>query len=57
MEFKVGQIVKTKKDFMPLFRKGEKFKIIRINTDERLMPIEALSLFSKEIYGFEKEEF
>lgn len=54
---KVNQVVKTKEDFMPLYRKGEKFKVIRINKDENLMPVEAVSFKTGEIYGFEEKEF
>ena len=51
-----GQIVKSKEDYRPLYKKGDKFKIIKLNTGENLMPIEALHLRTKEIYGFNRNE-
>ena len=47
---------KAKFDFKPLFRKGDTFKIIKRNKDPNLMPIEALHLRSKKVYGFEEGE-
>lgn len=51
-----GEIVKTKSEFKPLFKKGEKFKIIRMNFEDGLMPVEAKSLRTGEVYGFELGE-
>ena len=47
----------AKEDFYPLYRKGDKFVIVKRNTDENLAPVEAKHLKSKEIYGFCEEEF
>lgn len=48
--------VRTKIEYKPLFRKGDKFKIIKINDDPNLMPIEAIRLKDRQIYGFEEGE-
>jgi len=53
---KEKQIVKAKEDYYPLYRRGDKFKIIIINKNPDLMPIEALHLRKNKIYGFFKEE-
>ena len=53
---KKGQIVKSIEDFRPLFRKGDLFKIIKINKDPALMNVEALHLRDKQIYGFDTWE-
>ena len=53
---KVGEIKKVNHDFESLYRKGDKFKIIRLNKDEDLMPIEAMRLKNRQIYGFEENE-
>lgn len=53
---KVGQILITKESFLPLFLKGDKFKIIQLNEDYNLKPIEAMRLKDKKIYGFEEGE-
>lgn len=42
--------------FEPLFFKGDKFRIVKRNTDPDLMPIEAVKLSSKNIYGFNEGE-
>jgi hypothetical protein len=54
---KINQIVIVKEGLFSLYRKGDKFKIIKINDEPDLMPIEALHLRTKEIYGFVEEEF
>ena len=46
----------SKITFEPLFKKGDKFIIVNRNTDENLMPVEALKIKSKRIYGFEINE-
>ena len=51
-----NQIVKAKEGMGKLYMKGDKFKILKINKDPDLMPIEALHLKSKETYGFTEEE-
>jgi len=38
--------------FEPLFYEGDKFKIVKINTDQDLMPIEAVKIKSGRVYGF-----
>ena len=53
---KIGYVLKTKEDFKPLFRKGDLFRIVKINEDENLMPIEAIRLKDREVYGFEVGE-
>lgn len=57
MKFKKNQIVKTKAEFRPLYYKGEKFRIIKLNKNPNLMPIEAVSMRTGECYGFEEDEF
>ena len=47
---------KAKEDYFPLYRKGDEFIIVKVNKDPDLMPIEAMRLKNKAIYGFEKEE-
>lgn len=42
-------------DSSPLFRRGDKFRIVHINEDPDLMPIEALHFRSRRIYGMEEE--
>jgi len=49
-------ILKTKQEFEPLYIKGERFKIIKTNHDKQLMPIEAVSLRTGFVYGFELGE-
>lgn len=53
---KQGQIKKAKENFMPLYMKGDKFKIIKINKDINLMSIEAMRLKNHKIYGFDEGE-
>jgi len=48
--------MKAKKDFIPLYRKGDKFKIIKKNKETELMPIEAMRLKDGQVYGFEEGE-
>jgi hypothetical protein len=50
------QTLKSKIDFKPLFYKGDKFIIIKRNTDVGLYPIIALRIKDKNIYGFEEDE-
>jgi hypothetical protein len=49
-------LVRAKDDCFPLFKKGDLFKITQINEDPELMPIEAIHINTKDVYGFEKEE-
>lgn len=56
MSLKVNQIVKVKEGFYPLYYKGEKFRIIKLNKNKDLMPVEMKSLRTKETFGFEKFE-
>lgn len=53
---KRNQIVRAKETFDPLYSRGDKFKIIKINKDPDLMSIEARMLKSGAIYGFEEGE-
>ena len=53
---KINQKVRTKEEFKPLYRKGDRFKIIKINQDEGLTPIEAFRLKDGKCYGFELNE-
>ena len=53
---KIGQIKIAKESFSPLYMKGDKFKIIKLNTDYNLKPIEALRIKDGRIYGFEEGE-
>lgn len=55
-KLKVGQVYTSKIDFEPLFFKGDKFRIVSLNTDENLTPISALKLKSGKIYGFNENE-
>jgi len=48
--------MKVKESFIPLYRKGDKFKIIKRNSDKDLISIEAMRLKDKQIYGVEMEE-
>jgi hypothetical protein len=48
--------LRAKADFHPLYRRGDAFKIVKINSDPDRMPIEALHLWSKQVYGFEEGE-
>ena len=50
------KMVKAKETFEPLYKKGDKFKIIKRNKEDGLMPIEAMRIKDKEIYGFEENE-
>lgn len=50
------EIVKAKEDYHPLYRKGDKFKIIKINKNPELMPIESMRIKDGEIYGFFDDE-
>lgn len=53
---KTGEIFTIKESFFPLYRKGDKFKIIKINNNPDLMPVEAVDLRSRVVYGFTEEE-
>ena len=53
---KINQKFRAKEEFKPLYRKGDLFKIIKINKDEGLTPIEALRLKDGKCYGFELNE-
>ena len=48
--------MKVKETFEPLYKKGDKFKIVKRNKEEGLMPIEAKRIKDGEIYGFEIDE-
>ena len=56
-KFKKGEIVKARENFLPLYLEGDLFKIIKINKDKRLMPLEARRIKNGKIYGFDEEEF
>lgn len=56
MKFKVGEIRKATETFSPLYNKGDKFKIMKINEDPNLVPIEAGRIKDKAVYGFEEWE-
>jgi hypothetical protein len=47
---------KTKIDFQPLFRKGDRFTLVKKNNNPDLMPIEARSIKDGWIFGFEEDE-
>lgn len=49
---KIGQIKKTKDEFFPLYKEGDSFKIVQLNTNVNLMPIEAMRIKDKRTYGF-----
>jgi len=49
---KVGQIKKAKYSFYPIYKNGDKFKIIQLNENIDLMPIEAMCIKDGRIYGF-----
>jgi hypothetical protein len=53
---KLGQIVTAKEDYSPLYKKGDKFRIVKINKDSNLTQIEAMRLKDKNVYGFDKNE-
>ena len=53
---KIGQIKKTKDEFFPLYKEGDSFKIVQLNTNVNLVPIEAVRLKDGMIYGFEDGE-
>jgi len=55
-EMKPNDIVKPKESFYPLYNKKDFFKVIKINTEEGRMPIEAMKLKDKKIYGFDEGE-
>ena len=46
----------AKESFEPLFRKGDKFIIVRRNNNPQLMPVEARHLYTREVFGFEEGE-
>lgn len=48
----MNKILIAKEDCMPLFRKGDKFAIVKRNSNLQLMPIEAMRIKNKKIYGF-----
>ena len=47
---------KAKEDFKSLYKKDDLFKIIKINKEPEMMPIEALHLKSQQIFGFVEDE-
>lgn len=53
---KKGQIFRAKESFPPIYKKGDKFKIIKFNKNSNLMDVEAVRLKDGEVYGFSKEE-
>ena len=53
---KIGQIKKAKESFTPLYFEGDEFKIIKLNEDVNFVPIEAMRLKNKKIYGFGEDE-
>jgi len=50
------KLKKSKEDLPPLYFKGDLFRIVKRNYDERLMPLEAMRLRDKNIYSFEEDE-
>ena len=46
----------AKEDCMPLFRKGDRFVIIKRNSNPQLMPLEAMKLKDHRVYGFYEGE-
>lgn len=53
---KLWQIKKVKYDFYPLYKEGDLFRITKLNREDDLLPIEAMRLKDKNIYGFEAGE-
>lgn len=53
---KVGNKFKVDHDYMPLYKKGDLFKIIKINEDPDLMRVEAVNLRNNQVLGFSEEE-
>ena len=56
MKFEKGDIFIAKEEFIPLYRKGDRFRIVKINRDKGLLPIEALHLRTGNVYGFYRDE-
>ena len=50
------QLFRAKESFDPLYIKGDWFRILKINSDKDRMPIEALHLYSRCVFGFEEGE-
>jgi len=57
MKIEKGKIYKVEEDLFPLYRKGDLFRVIRINTNPYLMPVTAVRLKDGKVYGFHGEEF
>lgn len=57
MKQEKNKIVKIKESLEPLYRKGDLFRIIKINTDKDLVPVVAVRLKDNVVYGFEGDEF
>lgn len=53
---KIGQIKKAKESFVPLYFKGDEFKIVKLNKDVNLVPVEAMRIKGGIIYGFGEDE-
>lgn len=56
MKLVKGKIVRVKDELYPLYKKRDKFKIIKINKNKYLTPIEAIHLKSRKVYGFYRDE-
>lgn len=52
----MNKLYKSKISFEPLFKEGDKFIIIKFNTDKQMLPITAMRLKDKQFYGFEDGE-
>ncbi len=48
------KIFYAKESSFPLYKKGDKFIIIKRNNNPNLMSIEAMRLKDRQIYGFEE---
>lgn len=55
MEIKLNNFYIVNHDCEPLFRKGDRFKVIKLNEDKNMLPITAVN-FRGEVLGFEENE-
>jgi len=52
----MNKIFKATEDFYPLYRKGDIFKIIKVNNNPNLMDIMAVRIKDRKVYYFDKKE-
>lgn len=50
------KVKSAREGFEPLYKRGDKFIIVKLNSDPNLTPIEAKHLRSGRIYGFNEGE-